>query len=167
MISFGNYGVASGHIPGDQDADSAGMSVVVDMFGRIYVAGQILKDTVSDMALWRFNPDGSPDLGFGTNGYITGSTADVKGELYSLSSASGMTIDSSGIIYITGFVEKSGHYNMIIWKYDERAKINKLTIFAVFDAHEYNPAFGGDTIGKKIKIDSRGRIVVCGGIVIT
>jgi len=159
--SFGVNGITRVIIDNDKSFYSLGSTIATDALGRIYVTGNMVSESISEMALWRFNPDGSPDLGFGTNGYITASSAYMDGDLYDDSCVSGMTINSNGIVYVVGGVYNSDRNNMVIWKYDDRAKINKLTIFAIFDAHEYNPAFVYQ-LGWGIKIDNRGRIVACG-----
>ncbi|MGH9268318.1 MAG: FG-GAP-like repeat-containing protein, partial [Acidimicrobiales bacterium] len=65
---FGEDGAATTDISGDDDG-AAG--VVIQSDGRIVAAGDTNAGPNIDFALARFNPDGSPDSTFGTNGKVT------------------------------------------------------------------------------------------------
>jgi uncharacterized delta-60 repeat protein len=69
FTSFGDNGkVIFGDVP-----YTFGDAMVIQPNGKILVAG-CTGDQMpanNDWALWRFNPDGSPDTGFGTNGLVT------------------------------------------------------------------------------------------------
>jgi uncharacterized delta-60 repeat protein len=63
--SFDTDGVLTTNIGGVDDAASA---IVIQPDGKILVAGQSLQVSDYDLALVRYNPDGSPDAGFGAAG---------------------------------------------------------------------------------------------------
>src|SRR5262249_35241833 len=62
--TFGSGGLISS-ISGE------GYSVVIDSEGKIVVGGSAAGETGDDFAILRFNPDGSPDASFGTDGVAT------------------------------------------------------------------------------------------------
>jgi uncharacterized delta-60 repeat protein len=69
FTSFGDHGkVIFGDVP-----YTFGDAMVIQPNGKILVAGCTgdLMPANNDWALWRFNADGSPDTGFGTNGLVT------------------------------------------------------------------------------------------------
>lgn len=164
-VSFGNYGVASGSIPGDQDAESVGMSAVVDKFGRIYVTGQIVKDTVSDMALWRFNTDGSPDRTFGANGCIRTINPLMEEGSNGFIAGFSIAVDVDENVYIASACsdvnDVSSVVALLVWKYNSNSVNNDtLGMFAQFDPQENTGSFS--IFPYDIKIDYKGRIIVVG-----
>ena len=67
--TFGQHGMASITVPGADFANALDMTLQPD--GKILVAGSAeLTSGVQDIALARFNADGSPDTTFGTGGIV-------------------------------------------------------------------------------------------------
>ena len=67
--SFGQHGIASISVPGASYTSAMDMTVQPD--GKILVAGSAeLSNGMQDMALARFNADGSPDVSFGNSGIV-------------------------------------------------------------------------------------------------
>lgn len=69
VTSFGTNGsVVYGNVP-----YTVGNSMALQADGKILIAGCTgqLQPSNNDWALWRFNSNGSPDAGFGTNGLVT------------------------------------------------------------------------------------------------
>ena len=93
--SFGNGGFVSTQIGSPDDRANA---VVIQPDGKIVTAGATLnqKGTTSDFALTRYNPDGSPDTSFGTNGYVI--TNFSTGSSY----ANALAIQPDGKIVVAG-----------------------------------------------------------------
>ena len=90
---FGSGGLLRGFITtgGIRNA----LASIVDSQDRIYIAGQSDSSGTSDMAVWRFKSDGSPDNTFGGNGLTL---IDFGGD----ESAAGIALDSTGRIVIAG-----------------------------------------------------------------
>ncbi len=70
-------------------------SVAVDNQGRILVTGTGSESSGFDMVLARFNPDGTPDTSFGTNGV-------VKSAINNGALGSGLSLTADGHILVTG-----------------------------------------------------------------
>jgi uncharacterized delta-60 repeat protein len=65
---FGTLGVVKTDLGSGDDFAEA---VTVDAAGRIVVVGRATRSTILDMALARYNPDGTLDPGFAGNGILT------------------------------------------------------------------------------------------------
>lgn len=110
--TFGTGGVVT--YDGGLGTDDGGLTLAIDGSGKIVVAGGVNNGTDFDMAVWRFNPDGTLDTGFGTGGIMThagaaGGTGD--------DAAFGVTIDSSGKILATGnSMNAAANADMVIWR---------------------------------------------------
>lgn len=66
--SFGTNGIV---ISAPGPADDIAHWVLVQPNGKIVVSGYFFNGTDNDVAVLRYNPDGSPDNSFGTNGIVT------------------------------------------------------------------------------------------------
>src|SRR4051794_26643845 len=92
--SFGTNGKATTEFP---TGEASANAVAIDPAGRIVVAGYYSSNSgtdVNDIALARFNADGSLDKSFGTDGQVTTS--------FSNDVARAVAIDSSGRIVVAG-----------------------------------------------------------------
>jgi uncharacterized delta-60 repeat protein len=67
--AFGNRGTIVAPAPTTQTLE--GISLAAQPDGKIIGAAMINEGTNADFAVFRFNYNGSPDLGFGTNGLVT------------------------------------------------------------------------------------------------
>ena len=65
-MSFGNNGIVTTDLGGTDHADA----IVIQPDGKILVAGQKDLSVPSDIALVRYNTDGSLDNTFGINGHV-------------------------------------------------------------------------------------------------
>jgi uncharacterized delta-60 repeat protein len=90
---FGQLGVVDTDLSGGFDS---GDDLVLDASGRIIVVGDATSSTVTDLALVRYNPDGTLDGSFGSGGLIT---ADFNGFG---DFGHDVTIDSHGRIVAAG-----------------------------------------------------------------
>jgi uncharacterized delta-60 repeat protein len=72
--SFGNHGRVTTDFAGGADAAHA---LVIQPDGKLVAAGSATFGTNQDFAIARYNPNGSPDLSFGTGGR---STIDIVGD---------------------------------------------------------------------------------------
>ncbi len=146
--SFGTNGLVN-----PATAGGVGFGVVIDSGGRIVVAGQA-NDPVAGMAMavWRFNPDGSADATFGTNGVL------IPKSPGGFDIGHGVTLDSSGRILVTG-QSTAGHSVVAIWR---------VTGTGTLDATYGTGGVAIDPtplgIGVAIVLDSSGRAVVAGSL---
>ena len=143
--------------------DDAGVRVAVDATDRILVTGEsraIFGDF--DMIIWAYNPDGSPDLLFGTNGIVAHDNAAGGGD-----DDFGMDIalDPAGRIVVTGrstnpFLD----LDMVVWRFNPDGTSDTTFGFGVSGLFWHDGAAGGfsDDGGLGVDIDSLGRIVVAG-----
>ncbi|HET6726197.1 MAG TPA: delta-60 repeat domain-containing protein, partial [Gammaproteobacteria bacterium] len=86
--------------------------IAVDGAGRILVSG-IVKDTNNILLLARFNPDGSPDTGFGTAG--TGFVVVAPSE--SAASGHDLALTADGHIMVVGVVSTGGTRKVAVWQF--------------------------------------------------
>jgi uncharacterized delta-60 repeat protein len=133
--------------------DDVGNKVLVDDAGKILVVGSSGNLSGMDMALWRFNPDGSLDTSFAGDGSTThdvGAFADI---------GNAIAIDSDGNIFVTGSGIASSYNDMIIWKYSTAGVLD--TTFGTNGIVQYDLANDHDH-GYDIAIDGQGKILVVG-----
>jgi uncharacterized delta-60 repeat protein len=138
----------------------SGNAVAIDSSGRIVVAGSSTNNAGNkDMAIWRFNANGTTDTEFSLDGIFThngaaGGTSDDVG--------SAVAIDSSGRIIVAGSsINATGNSDMAVWRF--KADGTGLdTSFSTDGIAFYNGAAGGngDDFGNGIAIDSDSRILV-------
>jgi uncharacterized delta-60 repeat protein len=144
--------------------DDSGKAIALDPSGRIVVAGRSRnRGGDSDMVIWRYNADGSPDTTFGTNGIVLYGGF-IGTDL--LASGNAIALDSSGRIVVAGnsvnFFNPVGKSDMVIWRYN--ADGTRDTTFGANGIVAHNNAAGGfgDDSGNAIALDSSGRIIVAG-----
>jgi uncharacterized delta-60 repeat protein len=96
---FGNGGMAVTDLSGGFDF---GENVIVDSQGRIVVVGRAASSTILDMALARYNADGTLDTSFASGGLLT---ADFhgKGEF-----GQDVALDAQGRIVAAGYTANGG-----------------------------------------------------------
>jgi uncharacterized delta-60 repeat protein len=70
-LSFGSNGLVTTAIGAFPGSPAAARAIALQPDGRIVVAGGVLNGNLTAFALARYNADGSPDTGFGTNGTIS------------------------------------------------------------------------------------------------
>ncbi len=94
----------------------AGGGVVLDSAGRILVAGSSTNSGGNrDMAIWRYNPDGTLDTSFNNVGYVVHDNA-AGGNGHD--SGNDILLDSLGRIVVVGSSTGSGTGDdMAIWRY--------------------------------------------------
>ncbi len=156
---FGNGGViVAGGATGEK-CDEEGYSVTTDLQGRILVTGRSRNASSNDeMVIWRYNPDGTPDSGFGSNGIlVNGNAANGDGSV-----GKSITIDSQGRILVTGSSFNGSNSDMVLWRYNPDGTLD--TTFGnggmvVSDSTVWG---NGYDYGNFITTDSQERILVTG-----
>jgi uncharacterized delta-60 repeat protein len=133
-----------------------GYAITKDADGTILITGFSMNASGNaDMALWRFNHDGSLDTSFNGQGYVVHD--DASGES-SDDSGDGITIGPGGKILVAG--ESEGV--MVVWRYNEDGSLD--TTFGEGGYVTYDGAAdgNGDYRGEAITVDPYGRILVAG-----
>jgi uncharacterized delta-60 repeat protein len=143
------------------DSFDEGHDITTDLSGRILVAGYSWNASGNyDMAIWRYNSNGTLDTTFNGQGWITHNNA-AGGN--SIDEGSAIAMDSSGRILVAGYsYNASGNPDMVIWRYNSNGTLD--TTFNGQGWITHNNAAGGNgrDYGYGITIDSSGRILVAG-----
>lgn len=143
--------------------DENGNDIGMDSLGRLIVVGRA--DSVSnlgDMAIWRVSSSGALDTTFNGTGYFTQNNA-AGGSGFD--SATALTFDAVGSLYVTGYSKNmAGNNDMILWKILDSGALDtsfNSNGYIVFDVSNLVGGATNDT-GEDIMIDSNGKIVVVG-----
>ncbi|MCP4270880.1 MAG: hypothetical protein GY781_02785 [Gammaproteobacteria bacterium] len=148
--SFGSNGMVS-------NINARAASIVLDSSNNIYVTGVSLGANSTDMAIWKYQSDGTADITFGTSGF-------VDHTIYGLGQDVGnsISLDSSGNIYIAGYSLGANSTDMAIWKYDSTGTLD--TSFNTDGYVVHNDAAGGNGVdqGNGMTLDGSGNIYVTG-----
>ncbi|HLO48989.1 MAG TPA: DUF4347 domain-containing protein, partial [Kamptonema sp.] len=130
-----------------------GRAIAIDSSGKIVVAGISNNGTNNDFAIARYNTDGTLDTSFGTGGKVT--TDMFSDNDYGNSIA----IDSSGKILVGGYAKNGTYTDFAIARYNTDGSLD--TSFGTGGKVSIDITGDNDT-GKKILIDSSGKILVAG-----
>ena len=159
--TFGTDGIVVSNNAAGGNGYDWGFSITIDANGKILITGAITNSAGnSDMVIWRYNADGTPDTTFGTDGIVVSNGA-AGGNGYDCGYS--ITIDANGKILVTGVSwNRSGDYDMVIWRYNVDGTPD--TTFGTDGIVVSNGAAGGngDDWGFSITIDAKGRILVSG-----
>jgi uncharacterized delta-60 repeat protein len=159
-----------GRVVSDVRYDDEGKSIYVDSRGNIYVTGYIWSDSGrEDMAIWKYNRNGTLDTTFGGGFVVHNSVASVN----SSDIGNSIYVDSRGKIYVTGHsvkVEGPVGYgvirdsDMVIWRFNSDGRIDRAFGGGLGYVVHHNAAGGnGNDVGGSIYVDERGdKIYVIG-----
>ncbi len=135
-----------------------GNGVEIDSDGRIVVTGAIESGTDTNMALWRYNADGTPDTTFGGGDGLVTTTGTAGGDT---DIGLDVTIDSSDRIIVAGnSLDASDKSKMAIWCFDTNGDLD--STFGSNGVVTYHRGDSGDNYGNGIALDSSGKILVAG-----
>jgi uncharacterized delta-60 repeat protein len=136
-------------------------SVAIQADGKIVVAGASINAGLdSDVALARYNVNGSLDANFGQAGIVT---TNVSGRISSNEWVKGVAIQNDGKIIVVGYSQKYGDPSkgMIILRYDTNGNLDSsfsgTGIVQLIDPVK-------DLFIKAVALQSDGKIVVAGGV---
>jgi uncharacterized delta-60 repeat protein len=87
--------------------DESGDALFIQDDGKIVVCGTSNRD----MAIWRYNPDGTPDTKFSQEGIV------VHENALDIDKGRDLVIQSNGKIVIAGDRHSGSNYDMVIWRY--------------------------------------------------
>jgi uncharacterized delta-60 repeat protein len=107
--SFGINGIVITQIG---DTNECIQSVKIQTDGKIITGGYSIKDSVNDFALVRYNPDGSLDSEFGTNGIVTTQVGDKDDKIFSIA------LQSDGKIVAGGCYIDSSYWSFAVVRYN-------------------------------------------------
>jgi uncharacterized delta-60 repeat protein len=117
--TFGTGGFVTTQGAAGGNSSDQGFALVLDQAGRILVAGTSVSDAAHpaeqvDMALWRFNPDGTPDLTFDQHGFVTHKSA-AGGDKRDVATC--LALDSLGRIVTAGISDNGSNGDAVIWRF--------------------------------------------------
>ncbi len=111
--SFGSGGrLDIDGLGGTANVDDIAYSLALDIQGRILVAATT-NNAALRMALFRLNPDGTPDTTFGTAAVFVDATYTFNNNL----SGPAVTVAPDGRVYVTGAVVAGATTAMAVWKF--------------------------------------------------
>ncbi len=135
-------------------ADSYAYAVALQTDGRIVAAGQSYTGSGYSFALARYNPDGTADAGFGTNGIVV--TA-----IGSYDAVNGLVIQSDGKIIAAGYSDNGSQYVFALARYNSSG-----TLDASFGQNNngkvMTPIGSKDDEAYAVAIQADGKIVATG-----
>ena len=140
-----------------------GEAIAVDASGRILVAGSSGNSARNvDMAIWRFNADGTPDTSFNGQGWaVHAGPPGATGE----DGAGGIALDTFGRIVVGGWlVSTSGDYDLAVWRFNSDGSLDTSFNGQGWVVHD-NAAGGGpnsDDWAWRVVLDDFDRIVAAG-----
>ena len=151
--AFGNGGIVTYDTGSVNDQ---GNDLVIQPDGKILITGNT-GNFPEDMAIWRYNSDGSPDATFGTDGVVgyDSGGATERGQ--------DIAVQPDGKIVVTGTATLTGT-NMGIWRYNSNGTPDGT--FGSGGLVISDPATGAEN-GLGLAIQTDGKIVVTGYIVNT
>jgi uncharacterized delta-60 repeat protein len=146
--SFGD----SGMVVTDFGGFDLGLAVAVQRDGKIVVAGSSQQPGTGDLALARYDKDGSLDATFGTGGMVL---TDLGG----FDQANAIAIQADGKIVVAGYSNAHGSYDFALIRYDGLGRLDATfgtqgALLVDFDGPNDNAA--------AIAIQRDGKIVVAG-----
>jgi len=112
--AFGVGGVILDDHTGGNDAAHG---VVVQPDNKIVVVGEVFGASSADMAVWRFNGDGTPDATFSGGGFFQ--VGDSGGGTNANDRAWGVTLGAAGDIIVVGDSADAGSNKVaVVWMFD-------------------------------------------------
>ena len=149
--SFGVAGKVRTSLAGDSSGAS---SVAVLRDGKLIVAGEVSRPEGDDLALVRYNMDGSLDTSFGSGGYLT---SDAWGPADQVTD---MLVQIDGKILISGFGSQTTANDFSLVRYEANGSLD--TSFGTQGYVHTDIAGNSDDRARGIALQLDGRIVLAG-----
>ncbi len=146
--SFGTNGLVTTNFGGSDTA----LAAILQPDGKIVAVGQSDAGGTIDFALARYNPNGSLDTSFGTNGLVR---TNLGGGTDSASSAA---LQPDGKIVVAGSSDAGGTVDFAVARYNPNGSLD--TSFGTNGFVLTN--LGGTDVGSSMVLQSDGKIVVGG-----
>jgi uncharacterized delta-60 repeat protein len=133
--------------------DEFASDVAVQADGKMLIAGSRFNGTDYDIALIRYNTDGTLDVGFDADGKVT----TVLGSSYDI--GSGVVVQTDGKILVAGSSYNGSNYDFALVRYNADGSLD--TSFS--DDGKLTTAIGpSDDSGRGIALQADGKILVAG-----
>jgi len=158
--SFGGSGFVVYHNAAAGNRSDLGYGISTDVAGKILVAGQSWNGSDPDMAIWRYDTDGTLDPNFGSGGVVVHHSA-AGGDLSDW--GYGISTDAAGKILVTGGSHNDRrNFDMIIWRYAADGTLDPDFGAGGIVVHHGAAGGNGDDYGYGITIDAAGKVLVTG-----
>lgn len=157
--TFDSDGIVRHHNAAGGNGGDYGYAITIDNSGKILVAGASANSLgigSNDMAIWRYNADGTLDTTFDGDGIVIYHNA--VGWAYGLA----ITIDGSGRILVAGLNYNGTDDDMAIWRYNSNGSIDPTFGNDGILVHHNAAGGNGWDFGNAIAIDSAGKILITG-----
>ncbi len=144
-----------------ENSDDFGNAVAIDPKGRIIVAGSSVNNSGGvDLAVWRFNADGTLDGTFNGSGLVTRNSSSTDN---AADYGKSVALDLYGKIVVAGSSRLSGgNTDMVIWRFNEDGTVDTSFNASGYVRHDNAAGGEGDDSGNAVVIDGQERIVVAG-----
>ncbi|HZH35401.1 MAG TPA: LamG-like jellyroll fold domain-containing protein, partial [Pyrinomonadaceae bacterium] len=142
--TFGTNGVLAVPVAG---------KVALQTDNKIVIGGSVISGSTSQMALARYNSDGSPDTTFGTNGLAATSVGTAN------SSAVSFAIQADGKIVAAGFASNGSNNDFALARFDANGALD--TTYGT-EGKVLTPIGNSGEIVRSATIQSDGKIVAVG-----
>jgi serralysin len=150
--SFGLNGVVTTDFGGGGAFANA---ITLQLDGKIIVAGWAYTGAQGsdyhDFAIARYNPDGSPDVNFGSEGKIITSFGNSSGII-------GVTLQPDYKIVVVGFSGNWPSSDFALARYNSDGSLDKSFRYSGL----FTTRFGGDSWGRAVVVQPNGKILVAG-----
>jgi uncharacterized delta-60 repeat protein len=156
--SFGTNGVVIENNITAPNRNIEGWGIAVDASNRIVVTGEAHNGSDYDMALWRFESNGTRDATFGTNGVVTshGAAAAAGG---GDDRGWDVAIDKQGRILVAGDSSNNTNMDMVLWRYESNGTLDSGFDDDGIAIHNIN---NGSDRAEALVLDADGKIVSTG-----
>ena len=134
-----------------------GLDIVVDGGDKILVCGQA-PGNLKDLCVWRLNDDGSLDVTFGGQGWVTHDGLGLGGMQEGLAIA----LYPCGGIIVVGRLYNNFASDMAVWKFRDDGTLDMSFNGQGYFSHHGAAGASGADFGQDLVLDDRGRIVVAG-----
>lgn len=162
---------SDGFVATDGRGAGFGNAILLDGSGKILITGTVSLalngylpngDTRIDVALWRYNIDGTPDSGFGTNGRTLSLTTSNTGETVR---GEAIAVDTNGNIVVAGTLSRgtfTTYVDLKIWRFKPDGSMDET--FAGFQNGATLRSFGVNYFVDNMILDAANNIYVVGSI---
>ncbi|MCZ6690481.1 MAG: hypothetical protein O7H41_12845 [Planctomycetota bacterium] len=157
--TFNGQGWVTHHDAAGGGAADLSQGLTIDSMGRILSVGYSRNGAGDDdMAIWRYDTNGSLDTTFGTTGFVVHNDA-AGGDWHDRGTA--IAVGVNDVVYATGESHNGANFDMVIWAYDATGAPDLTFGTAGIVIHDM-VAGGTFESGRGIVVDSSGDIIVGG-----